>query len=331
MRVLYIAEIVGKAGIYCVKTVLPRLKKDREIDFVVANGDGATGGYGIGKNHSIYLRKLGIDVITGGDQTFYKKDIAEHIEKAYYMLRPANLPPEMPGRGWRHYSVVPREWVGIGSVPENTAKPESSPGDASPPGDTVLAGDAPASGTQPVVSEEQTTAPAFKIAVVSLLGQSGFHRIHGGNPFTYLKNILERITKESGAVIVDFHALTTAEKTTMFHYLDGNVTAVVGSGQRVQTADARVMSSGTAVICDAGRTGSINSVGGYLPEPEIKQYLTGIPIRSDDAWDALELQGVLIEIDPAGGYVTAFEAIRETCPPPPDSEQRGNGKKRGRS
>jgi len=364
MRVLYIAEIVGKAGIYCVKTVLPRLKKEREIDFVIANGDGATGGYGIGKNHSIYLRKLGIDVITGGDQTFYKKDMADHIEKAYYMLRPANLPPEMPGRGWRHYSVVPREWVGIGSVPEDVTDTSSSsddtktadepvapgkqtaaPGgwDAAPeaqtaPGSQAAAPEAQAApGGQAAAPEAQAApggqaaAPAFKIAVVNLLGQSGFHRIHGGNPFTYLKNVLERITKESGAVIVDFHALTTAEKTTMFHYLDGNVTAVIGSGQRVQTADARVMSSGTAVVCDAGRTGSINSVGGYLPEPEIRQYLTGIPVRSDDAWDALELQGALIEIDPAGGYVTAFEAIREACPPPPEAERKGNGKKRGRA
>jgi calcineurin-like phosphoesterase len=338
MRVLYIAEIVGKAGIYCVKTVLPRLKKEREIDFVIANGDGATGGYGIGKNHSIYLRKLGIDVITGGDQTFYKKDMAEHIEKAYYMLRPANLPPEMPGRGWRHYSVVPREWVGIGSTPEDSVPEDGGAADESPADEPSAPGartDVPGTRTTRQeapdgTSGSQPTAPAFKIAVVSLLGQSGFHRIHGGNPYTYMKNVLERITKESGAVIVDFHALTTAEKTTMFHYLDGNVTAVIGSGQRVQTADAKVMSSGTAVICDAGRTGSINSVGGYLPEPEIRQYLTGIPVRSDDAWDTLELQGALIEIDPAGGYVTAFEAIRQSCPPPPDSERKGDGKKRGR-
>ena len=168
----------------------------------------------------------------------------------------------------------------------------------------------------------------MKIAVISLLGQSGFDRIHGGNPFTYLGNVLERIAKDARVVIVDFHATTTAEKYTMFHYLDGNVTAVVGSGQRVQTADAQVMPSGTAVICDAGRTGSADSVNGLLPEPEIKKYLTRIPIRSEETWDGLELQGVMIEIDPAGGYVTGFQPVRETCPEPPAEEQAQHSKRR---
>jgi len=285
--------------VYCVKSVLSRLRKEQQVDFVIANGDGATGGFGIGKNHSIYLRKLGIDVITGGDQTFFKKDIAEHIDKAYYMLRPANMPPEMPGRGWRHYTVTPP------NDPTGTESPVAQP-DGAPASETDA-------GTEPV-------SPEVKIAVVSLLGQSGFDRIHGGNPFTYLGNVLERIAKDARVVIVDFHATTTAEKYTMFHFLDGKVTAVVGSGQRVQTADAQVMPSGTAVICDAGRTGSIDSVNGLLPEPEIKKYLTRIPIRSEETWDALELQGVMIEIDSAAGFVTGFRPVRETCPPPPEEE-----------
>ncbi len=295
MRILYIAEIVGKSGIFCIKTLLPKLRKERSIDFVVANGDGATGGFGIGKNHSIYLRKLGVDVITGGDQTFFKKDIAEHIDKAYYMLRPANLPPEMPGRGWRHYSVTPTEWAEVTNTPLPTESDDGVP--------------APAPG--------ENKSPGIKIAVINLIGQSGFTRIHGGNPFTYLAGVLERVGKESVVVLVDFHAITTAEKYTMFHYLDGKVTAVIGSGHRVQTADAHVMSSGTAVICDAGRTGSQDSVGGLASQQEIRKYVTRIPIKSEEAWGSLELQGALIDIDPAGGYVTAFEAVRERCPDPP--------------
>ncbi len=304
MRILYIAEIVGKPGIYCVKTHLARLRKELNIDFVVANGDGATGGFGIGKNHSVYLRKLGVDVITGGDQTFFKKDIADHIDKAPYILRPANLPPEMPGRGWRHFTVNPSEWSQIDN--------------ASPADDDGKSVDAPDGGEQRQAGGDETSQslPRVKVAVVNLIGQSGFTRIHGGNPFTYLANVLERIQKDSVVVIVDFHAMTTAEKYTMFHYLNGKVTAVVGSGQRVQTADAHVMSSGTAVICDAGRTGSQNSVGGMSPGPEIKKYLTKIPVKSEEGWDALELQGVLLDVDPAGGYVTAFEPVREGCPSP---------------
>ena len=74
VRVAFLGEIVGKAGVFCVKKLLPGLIKERSIDFVIANGEGATGGFGLGKNHSIYLHKLGIDVITGGECIYYKLD-----------------------------------------------------------------------------------------------------------------------------------------------------------------------------------------------------------------------------------------------------------------
>lgn len=301
MRILYIAEIVSRPGIYCVKTLLPKIRKDREIDFVIANGDAVTGGYGIGKNHSIYLRKLGIDVITGGDQIFYKKDMVEHIEHAYYMLRPANLLPETPGRGWRHYTIRPREWVEL----EGVAMPE-----------------------QEEESEDEKTTPGVKVAVLSLLGQAGYQRSHGNNPFVYFSNVLDRITAGSSAVIVDFHALTTAEKYTMFHHADGKVTAVIGSGQRVQTADAGVMPGGTAVICDAGRTGSRGSVGGYARRPETQKFLTGVPMSSEDSWEDLHLQGVVIDIDLASGYVNGVEALSESCKSPPAEERETKKKER---
>jgi calcineurin-like phosphoesterase len=304
MRILYIAEIVGKPGLYTVKTLLPKIKKERSIDFVIANGDGVTGGFGIGKNHSIYLRKLGVDVITGGDMTFLKKDMAEHIDKAYYLLRPANLPPEMPGRGWRHYSVTPQEWVS---------------GDAEPAPDEE----------SPTEEGKPRKAPEARIAIMSLLGQSGFDRTHGSNPYTYLNTVLERLSKNSTAVILDFHALTTAEKYTMFHHADGKVTAVIGSGQRVQTADAQVFPSGTAVICDAGRTGSQTSVSGFAPAPEIKKYLTRIPVRSEESWENLQLQGTVLDLDLSSGYVVGFESLREKCAAPPPQEQKSAGASRG--
>jgi len=66
VRVLYIGEIVGSAGVYCVKSQLSSLRQELSLDFVVACGDGAPGGFGIGKNHSVYLHKLGVDVLTSG-------------------------------------------------------------------------------------------------------------------------------------------------------------------------------------------------------------------------------------------------------------------------
>jgi len=112
IRILYIGEIVGKAGVYCIKTLLPQLKEELGLDFVIANGEGTTGGFGIGKNHSIYLRKLGIDAITAGEKIYYKKDMVPHIAKAPYILRPANYPASNPGRGWHVYQAGSRK-IGV--------------------------------------------------------------------------------------------------------------------------------------------------------------------------------------------------------------------------
>ena len=105
MKILFIGEIVGKAGIFTLKKILKDFIEKNDIGFVIANGNGATGGFGIGKNHSIYLKKLGINVITTGECAYYKKDIVQHFPKANYLLRPANYPPGNPGRGWGIYTI----------------------------------------------------------------------------------------------------------------------------------------------------------------------------------------------------------------------------------
>lgn len=105
MKLLFIGEIVGKGGVLAVKSLLPKIKEEHDIDLVVANGNGATGGFGIGKNHSIYLHKLGVDVITTGECVYYKKDMVGHIWKAPYILRAANFPSGNPGRGWGIYEA----------------------------------------------------------------------------------------------------------------------------------------------------------------------------------------------------------------------------------
>jgi len=270
IRVLFIGEIVGKAGVFCVKNLLPSIKRDKNIDFVIANAEGTTGGFGLGRNHSIYLHKLGIDVLTGGERIYYKMDMVPHIQKAPYILRPANYPPGNPGRGWRVYSVNGQ-----------------------------------------------------KIAVICLLGQSGFTRVHLSNPYTFLPDLLSRVNQETRNVILDFHATTTAEKYTMFHLADGKVSAVIGTHTRALTADETILPGGTGVICDSGRTGSSDSVGGMEIETEIQKFLTAIPERSKDAWDGLELQGVIIDIDD-NGKATSIERLRMKCEVQPD-DRNGDG------
>ncbi len=267
-RILYIAEIVGKAGVFCVKKTLEAIKKEYRVDFTIACADGATGGYGLGKNHAIYLRKLGIDVMVLAECAYYKKDIVEHLAKAPYLLRSANYPLGDPGRGYRVYD-----------------------------------------------------SGGVRIGIVTLLGQSGFKRTHLSNPYTYLPEIAAKMRQETPIIIVDYHAATTAEKYTMFHHVDGQVSAVIGSHTRVQSADERLMPGGTAVICDAGRTGSIDSVGGTDAALKIQEFMSGIPEWPRDAWDRIELQGVVIEVG-ADGKATGIERIRHKCEAIPEDRER---------
>ncbi|MDR0731954.1 MAG: YmdB family metallophosphoesterase, partial [Treponema sp.] len=105
MKILYVAEIVGKAGVYAFKKGLPELRRRRPFDFLIACADGATGGNGLGRNHAAYLRKLGANVLTTGECCFYKKDLTENLAKLPYVLRPENLNVEAPGIGTRIYKV----------------------------------------------------------------------------------------------------------------------------------------------------------------------------------------------------------------------------------
>jgi calcineurin-like phosphoesterase len=127
--------------------------------------------------------------------------------------------------------------------------------------------------------------------------------------------------RETDTILVDFHAVATAEKIALFYHMDGQVSAVIGTHFKTLTADARILPKGTAVITDAGRTGSLDSVGGLLPEIEIRKFLTQIPERSKIGWDNLELQGVLLYIDPEG-KAQHIESIRLKCEDKPDDRSR---------
>ena len=263
--VLFIADIVGKSGVYCVKSALPGLKERFGVDLTIANAEAATGGFGLGKSHAIYLHKLGVDVITGGECIYYKRDMVPHISNAGYILRPANYPYDNPGRGW-----LTRQ-----------------------------------------LSDNRT------VAVVNVLGQAMFRRVHLRNPFELLPRLVERIRQETPLIVVDFHAASTGEKATMFYHLDGAVSAAIGTHVRTQSADERIMPKGTAMITHAGRTGSLDSVGGLDPGVELRKLTSQVHEFSDIAWDRLELQGVVVTIDPEG-RAEKIERVRVPCETPPE-------------
>jgi hypothetical protein len=101
IRVLHVAEIVGKAGVFAVKRLLPALVEELKPVLVTGCADGATGGKGLGRQHAGYLKKLGLSILTLGECAFYKKDLVECMDKLPYVLRPANFPIDAPGRGFR--------------------------------------------------------------------------------------------------------------------------------------------------------------------------------------------------------------------------------------
>ncbi|MDR0910685.1 MAG: YmdB family metallophosphoesterase [Spirochaetaceae bacterium] len=105
MNILYIGELVGKAGLWAFKRGLPLLKNSYKPDFIIVNANSLTGGGGLGYNHSVYLHKLGADAISLGECAFYKKDLVANMAKIPYVVRPANLIKEAPGYGYRFFSV----------------------------------------------------------------------------------------------------------------------------------------------------------------------------------------------------------------------------------
>lgn len=254
LKVLFLGEIVGRAGLTAVKKFLPSFRTQEKIDLVIANGEGTTGGFGLGKNHALYLRKLGVDVVTVGEKGFFKKDLLELMGKSSFLLRPTNFSPEVPGRGFRIMEINGQ-----------------------------------------------------KIAVISLLGQNGFTRIHLNNPFQTIDRLFEKL-KDIDTFLIEFHAATTAEKQAMAFFVDGKAAAVVGTHSKALTSDAEILPKGTGRLTDNGRCGSLQSVGGFLPSVEIEKFLTGVPARSRETVAGTEIQGVLFEVE--GNRCLSAEILR---------------------
>ena len=111
-------------------------------------------------------------------------------------------------------------------------------------------------------------------------------------------------------MFVDFHAEATSEKITLAHYLDGRVTAVVGTHTHVQTSDAMLLPKGTAYMTDLGMTGPyLSSIGRDLA-PVTRRFLTGMPARFEVANGPCTLEGAIIDFDPASKRASSIEPFR---------------------
>src|SRR5213079_2070327 len=121
------------------------------------------------------------------------------------------------------------------------------------------------------------------------------------NPFHAVEIAVEQMRQQTSTIFVDAHAETTSEKIALGRFLDGQVSAVVGTHTHVQTADEQIFPRGTAFLCDAGFTGAHESVLGREIEPIIKRFTTNMPQRFGVAKDRVLLQGALIDINDASG------------------------------
>jgi hypothetical protein len=145
------------------------------------------------------------------------------------------------------------------------------------------------------------------VAVINLLGVFSLNPFE--SPFLAADRLAEEARRETPVIVVDFHAEATSEKVALARYLDGRVTAVLGTHTHVQTNDARVLAGGTAAITDAGMTGPHDSVIGSEDHGAIKRFLTGMPQRLEPASGDVRIEGVLVECG-ADGHAAECSAIR---------------------
>jgi 2',3'-cyclic-nucleotide 2'-phosphodiesterase len=158
--------------------------------------------------------------------------------------------------------------------------------------------------------------PKGKVAVINVQGRT-FMQPALENPFLAIRAEVERLRAEDTRVIfVDVHAETTSEKIAMGRFLDGGVSAVVGTHTHTQTADEQIFPGGTAFLCDAGMCGPAESVLGRDIDPIITRFLTSRPILFPVAGGPVRLCGALIDIDEATGRAERIERVAHLYEPP---------------
>lgn len=258
MNVLLIGDVFGRPGRRAVECLLPGIVDQESVDLTIANVENASRGIGVTEESLRDLKKAGVQVMTSGNHIWRKPGIEELLRTEPFLLRPANYPPEIPGRG----GVVFSSSLGV------------------------------------------------KVGVVNLLGRVFMDALEC--PFRTATQTIARLVQEGARIIVvDFHAEATSEKAAFAWYLDGKVSAVVGTHTHVQTADERVLPGGTGFLTDAGMTGPHDSVIGMKADGSLKRFLTGIHQRLEPAKKNLMLHGVLLDLCEETGRCRRIKRIQK--------------------
>lgn len=256
MKLLFVGDIVGRPGRYALTHALGRLVDRHCVDLVIANGENAAAGFGLTAEVAREIFDAGVDVITSGNHIWDKKEIFAFFDREPRLLRPANYPPGLPGKGGGVFKTA-------GGVP---------------------------------------------VGVINLEGRAFMNNLDC--PFRAADALIEEISQQTRIIFVDFHAETTSEKISLGYYLDGRVSAIIGTHTHVQTADDRILPGGSAYLTDVGMTGSRDSVIGIRKEEAIERFLTQLPIRFEVAKKDPWLCAVLVTIDEETGKAQAVERIQ---------------------
>lgn len=145
------------------------------------------------------------------------------------------------------------------------------------------------------------------IGVINLAGRVFMKPIDC--PFRTAEREIEKMKHRAKVIIIDIHAEATSEKEAMGWFLDGRVSAVLGTHTHVQTADEAILPGGTAYITDVGMTGPFNSVIGIKKDAILERFLTQVPNKFDVAKDDVRLQGVVVDIDEKTGKARGIERL----------------------
>ena len=247
MKILFIGDIFGAPGRRIVADHLQDIIKAQSIDLAIANAENSAGGFGVTPAIAEDLFALGLDALTTGNHVWDKREIYDYLDRTPRLLRPANYPPENPGKG----VVIVRQ-----------------------------------------------------CAIINLQGR--VYMPDTDCPFRAADQILAELDPAIKVRFVDFHAEVTSEKISLGWYLDGRVSAVIGTHTHVPTADTRVLPGGTAYQTDVGMTGPYDSVIGVEKEMIVKRFLTAMPVRMEAAKNSVELHSVIVDVDETTGKATAI-------------------------
>jgi len=157
--------------------------------------------------------------------------------------------------------------------------------------------------------------PEGKVGVINVQGRT-FMQPALDNPFRVLDDAVAMMREETAVIFVDAHAETTSEKIAIGRFLDGRVSAVIGTHTHTQTADERIFPGGTAFLCDAGMCGPTESILGREIEPIIQRFIHSMPVSFPVARGPVLMCGAVVEIEEITGRALKIERVAEMWHPP---------------